>query len=164
MKTKTSLTRTMCLKTMAGRLSTAGAFGLWLLVLALPALAQTQDYSYTNQNGAITITRYTSFGGAVTIPNTINGLPVTGIGSYAFTSCASLTSVMIPSSVASIGTFAFGKCTSLTAITVDTNNRAYSSVDGVLFDKGQTTLIQYPAGKTGGYAIPDSVTAIGNVA
>jgi hypothetical protein len=46
---------------------------------------------------------------------------------------------------------------------VDTNNPAYSSVDGVLFDKSQTTLIQYPAGKTGSsYTIPDSVTSIGD--
>jgi hypothetical protein len=46
------------------------------------------------------------------------------------------------------------------AITVDTNNPAYSSADGVLFNKSQTTLIQYPGGLAGSYAIPDSVTGI----
>jgi hypothetical protein len=30
----------------------------------------------------------------------------------------------------------------------------YSSVDGVLFDKSHTTLIQYPLGKAGTYTIP----------
>jgi hypothetical protein len=38
----------------------------------------------------------------------------------------------------------------------------YSSVDGVLFNKSQTTLIQYPSGKSGHYSIPDSVTSIGD--
>ena len=43
---------------------------------------------------------------------------VTSIGSYAFISCAGLTSVTIPSSVTSIGEFAFGRCTGLTSITI----------------------------------------------
>jgi hypothetical protein len=43
---------------------------------------------------------------------------------------------------------------------VDTNNAAYSSADGVLVDKAQSTLIQYPSGKAGGYIIPASVTRI----
>ena len=46
-------------------------------------------------------------------------------------------------------------------MTVDTNNPAYSSVDGVLFNKSQTTLIQCPGAKTGSYTIPNSVTSIG---
>ena len=37
-------------------------------------------YTYTTNNGTITITGYTGPGGAVTIPGTINGLPVTSIG------------------------------------------------------------------------------------
>ena len=47
---------------------------------------------------------------------------------------------------------------------MDANNPAYSSVAGVLFDKNQTTLIQYPGGKAGSYTIPDSVTSIGGAA
>ena len=67
-------------------------------------------------------------------------------------------------SVASIGVEAFFGCTSLTAITVDPLNSAYSSVAGVLFNKSQTTLIQFPEGKAGSYAIPNSVTSIGDSA
>ena len=54
-----------------------------LLLLALPAAVQAQ-FTYTNNNGAITITGYTGPGGDVTIPDTISGLPVTSIGDYAF--------------------------------------------------------------------------------
>ncbi|MCD7958046.1 MAG: leucine-rich repeat domain-containing protein, partial [Ruminococcus sp.] len=87
---------------------------------------------------------------------------MTSIGSAAFHECTSLTSVTIPDSVTSIGSVAFRFCTSLTNIAVDENNENYSSINGVLFDKNQTTLICYPAGKTNkSYTIPDSVTSIG---
>jgi hypothetical protein len=115
---------------------------------------------------------------SVTIPNS-----VTNIGDSAFASCfrltsvtignsvtsigddafgdTGLTSVTIPSSVASIGQYAFAHCTNLTAITADTLNPVYSSVDGVLFDKSQTTLVQCPCGKAGAYIVPNSVTSVG---
>ena len=50
-----------------------------LLLLTLPAAVQAQ-YNYMTNNGTITITGYTGSSGAVTIPSTINGLPVTSIG------------------------------------------------------------------------------------
>jgi hypothetical protein len=93
---------------------------------------------------------------SVTIPNS-----VTSIGVAAFSGCTGLTNVMIPNSVTSLGSGAFGSCTSLTAISVETNNPAYNSVSGVLFDKSQTTLIEYPGGKGGSYSIPNRVTSIG---
>jgi len=47
---------------------------------------------------------------------------------------------------------------------VSSGNTAYSSVDGVLFNEDQTTLIQYPEGKQGAYTIPNSVISIGDEA
>jgi hypothetical protein len=94
---------------------------------------------------------------SVTIPNS-----VTSIGGGAFCYCASLTSVTIPNSVTSIGSEPFYGCSGLTAITVDALNSCYSSVDGVLFNKNQTTLIEYPGRKVGSYTIPNSVTSIGD--
>ena len=48
---------------------------------------------------------------------------------------------------------------------INPDNLWYSSLDGVLFNKDQTTLVAYPpAGKTGDYTIPNSVTSIGDVA
>ena len=63
-----------------------------LLLLALPEAVQAQ-FTFTTNNGAITITGYTGPGGAVDIPSTIIGLPVTSIGNGAFHSCTSLTGV-----------------------------------------------------------------------
>ncbi len=97
--------------------------------------------------------------GEVTIPN-----GVTSIGDYAFYGCESLASITIPDSVTNIGS-AFFDCTSLTSIEVLDNNKNYSSIDGVLFNKDKTELITYPAGKTASeYAIPNSVTSIGRYA
>jgi hypothetical protein len=175
-----------------------------LLSVAVPATLQAQ-FTFTTNNGAITITGYTGTNGETIIPDTINGLPVTSIadvafsyanvtsvtipdsvtniGSGAFQQCSSLTNVMIGTNVTCIASFAFYGCTSLPsiiipasatnisgwvlndcpslmAISVDTNNPAYSSVDGILFDNNLTTLIQYPGGKPGSYSVPDSVTNI----
>ena len=94
---------------------------------------------------------------SVTIPNS-----VTSIGDSAFLRCASLISITIPNSVTSIGWRAFENCTSLTSIEVLENNKNYSSLDGVLFNKDKSKLITYPAGKADSeYAIPNSVTSIG---
>jgi len=91
----------------------------------------------------------------ITIP-----LSVSSIQSYAFFGCSGLTTVFIPSSVSSIESEAFRNCSAL--INVDANNLNYSSIDGVLFNKTQTKLIQCPTSKTGIYSIPSSVSSIGS--
>jgi Leucine Rich Repeat (LRR) protein/integrase family protein with SAM-like domain len=78
----------------------------------------------------------------------------------AFMRYVSQHSVTIPNRVISIGTCAFAFCTSLRAITVDASNPVYCTVDGVLFNKNQTTLVQCAAGKAASYLIPNSVTTI----
>jgi hypothetical protein len=91
----------------------------------------------------------------VTIPD-----GVASIGPSTFGGCVSLAEITIPSSVTSIGVLAFGGCSSLSAITVDSSNSVYSSLDGVLFNKSQTTLIRCPETKVGMYTVPAGVTAI----
>lgn len=80
----------------------------WLMTL--PANAQ---FTYVT-GGTITITGYTGPGGDVTIPNTINGLPVTTIGSFAFTGHTNISGVMIPDGVISIGASKAAKPTLVT--------------------------------------------------
>ena len=76
-----------------------------------------------------------------------------------------MTSIEIPKGVTSIGLGAFEGCSSLGNIAVDVNNQTYLSIDGILFNKDQTTLICYPAGKTEvAYTIPGGVTSIGGYA
>ncbi len=86
------------------------------------------------------------------------------IGRWAFQQCNGLTTVNLPEGLTDIGTAAFAESTKLTAITVSPLNPVYSSADGALFDKSQTTLIQFPAGRNGSYTISNGVTRIGDYA
>lgn len=114
------------------------------------------------------------------LTNVSIGANVTSIGSDAFAFCSNLTGLAIPSSVtnivfASSGIVRIGigappvngpmemvaNCGRLTAITVDEQNQFYSSLNGILFDKPQTTLLEAPGAFVGSYAIPGSVTSIG---
>ncbi|MDO9256905.1 MAG: leucine-rich repeat protein [Bacteroidales bacterium] len=128
-----------------------------------------------------------TYTGVVTIPASVScnstSYSVTSIGNYAFNQCAGLSSINIPGSVTSIGNYAFCGCTGLTSTTipssvksigkyaftlnsclfyVEGNNSNFSSKDDVLYNKDQTKLIQCPASKSGSFAIPSSVTSIGD--
>ena len=110
---------------------------------------------------------------------------IRNIPTSTFFGCSSLTNVTIPESVTSIGDDAFGNCKSLLQLTiprsvediasqvfsgcnaflnVDSGNRHYRSVDGVLYDKSQTIL--YYAGRilTGKYNVPVGVKIVGDFA
>ena len=93
---------------------------------------------------------------AVTIP-----AGVTEIGIEAFVNCSRLTSITIPATVKTIGANVFGYCHELAEIKVEAANTAYTSADGVLFDKAKKTLIKYPGGRSATtYTIPAGVTNI----
>ena len=54
--------------------------------------------------------------GALEIPSSLDGKPVTSIGAYALYECNGLTSVAIPDSVTGVGRYAFTGCTNLTGV------------------------------------------------
>ena len=147
-----------------------------LLILALVLALAIKDKTYAatygkltyevQNDGTIKITDCDgNASGALTIPSTIGGKKVTSIGYHAFYDGSSLTSITIPEGVTSIDSYAFDDCSSLTSINVSENNKNYCSVDGVLFNKDKTELIQYPIKKEGtSYKIPNSVTSIGDSA
>ncbi|HTV41635.1 MAG TPA: leucine-rich repeat domain-containing protein [Candidatus Sulfotelmatobacter sp.] len=149
----------------------------------------TAQLTCVTNGGAITITGYSGSGLSLIIPGATNGYPVTTIGSAAFYNNMTLTTVTIPNSVTNIGDLAFANsalvsvtipgsvigignqafanCQSLTNISVNATNPAYSSLNGVLFDKAQDTLIQYPAALSsvsGCYTVPAGVSTIGGYA
>lgn len=106
---------------------------------------------------------------SVSFPNSLRA-----IGQQAFSYCPKLENINIPDNVSfldawvflhdtalkrvsiggnkEIGSFVcgcepFGECTALEEITVSSNNIGLTSIDGVLYTKDKTTLIQYPGGK-----------------
>jgi len=132
-----------------GRLDGTWASGMLLvLLLVVPSIAQA-EFKYTTNNGAITITKYIGSDSDVTIPDTIDGLPVTAMGSSVFCNCQNLTKVTIPNSVTRLGSFVFADCTSLTDLTIP--NRVTRIERGTF--SGCVRLRHF--------TLPDSVTNIG---
>lgn len=93
--------------------------------------------------------------GKYTIP-----MGVTGIGPLAFAGSVGLTEVSFPRTLMSFGSLPFVKCSGLSSIVVLSNNLNFCSIDGVVFNRAKTTLVQYPVGRAGDYAIPSAVTNI----
>lgn len=92
---------------------------------------------------------------SINIPNS-----VTTIGESAFDYCINLPEIYIPASVSQIGESVLGRCFALTEINVDKNNEYYCTYEGVLYNKNKTELLQCPAGKTGSFNVPTTVTSI----
>ena len=111
------------------------------------------------ENGVTTIGDY-AFLGCFNLRSITIGNSVTSIGRSAFRNCGDLLSITIPRNVTNIGSGAFVATRSLTAIHVDSNNPKYSSIDGIVYNKSQDTLLICPGGKTT-VLIPTSVTTIG---
>ncbi len=82
------------------------------------------------------------------------------IGGVAFANTDELTNIDIPASVEAIQLNVF-MGSAVTDINVDSRNKYYTDVDGVLFNKDKTTLITYPcAKKDSSYTVPSSVKEI----
>lgn len=89
------------------------------IVCALGVSAETYgNLTYRISDGEVTITGCDSSATSVTIPETIDGYPVTSIGDRAFSGCTDLTSIIISDSVTSIGDLSFSSCTGLISVTI----------------------------------------------
>jgi uncharacterized protein YjdB len=109
----------------------------------------------------VTSIEYQAFGYCKNLTSITLGNNITSIGNDAFRECTSLTSITIPNSVTNIEFRAFGSCTSLATINVGSGNNAYTSENGILYNKSKTILHTYPGGKPEhNFTIPNSVIDI----
>lgn len=105
---------------------------------------------------------------------------ITTIGESAFRDCSSLAMPLNLPNVTSIGNSAFNGSaitglnlgselltlnpdsvfynSSLTFVNIDANNPNYSSINGVIFDKAQTSIVYLPDGLVGEVFIPETIT------
>ena len=82
-------------------------------------------------------------------------------GNWTVSHCPNLVSIHLPSTVEKVkGWGVFGGNPKLKTIEVSPSNRFFASVDGVLFSKDMTRLVQCPGGRTGVYEIPGTVSEI----
>ena len=95
---------------------------------------------------------------------TINSVNIESFGSRVavFNRTDDVTTLNVGAEVTTLNSV-FYSFDDLEVINVDSGNKVYSSDGGVLYNKDQTKLIQYPYKKEGKtFVIPDSVTSIGN--
>lgn len=129
-----------------------------LTEITIPAgITEIEEYTFNNCSSLAEIT----------VPDGVET-----IGNGAFNGCSSLTKITIPKSVMQIGArfedgiisaleeTVLGNCSNLEEIIVDSNNRVYSSQDGVLYSKDMAELILCPKGKKGRMEIPQGVQSM----
>ena len=159
---------------------------LVLILIRIPVLASDNpDFTYEiNDAGGITVTGYSGKAARVSVPGSIDGLPVTKIGrgafadnrriksidipegvreisAFAFDHCDNLKSASIPSTADCIENCCFCVCMKLASIQVDPRNPVYAHIDGVLFDKAGKSLHTYPPGRAGRrYEVPEGIIRI----
>ena len=78
-----------------------------------------------------------------------NGERVVAVAAMALYQCTTVTMLQLPASVVDIGGLAFADCPNLVYVSVSAGNPNYRDVDGVLYTADESTLILYPAKRTG---------------
>jgi BspA type Leucine rich repeat region (6 copies) len=142
-----------------------------MLIAACGSAHADSTFTYTSTADAVTITGCSVKTGAVTVPATIGGLPVTSIGDSAFALGRGITSITLPDSVTSIGRVAFWECSALASINIPNSvtsigHMAFGgclSLTSITIPSGVTSIgYNTFAGCTGltSVAIPSSVTSI----
>ena len=134
-----------------------------------PSITAVPWYGYKSQvtkvvvsNGITSIGDYAFF----ELPMTRVSLPsgIKTIGQAAFNGCSELRSFVIPAGTTLIKQNAFGGGmkgkSKMEVIEVDEGNKAFKSVDGVLFSKDGKSLVAYPAGRSGEFSIPEGTESI----
>lgn len=125
---------------------------LFVGISTVPLQAGWLTYRSTNDFSGVEITDCsTSAFGKLTIPDSVNGKPVTGIRGWAFYFCTNLTEVNIPDSVTTIGPGAFSYCTSLVNVNIPSevtviSNSTFSdclSLESILIPSHITSIEAY---------------------
>jgi len=158
---------------------------LLLSILILASALQTVfgeqdgDWTYAVSSNQATITGYTGAGGAVTIPSSVNGIPVVVVGAdwppIFGGSSTSVTSITIPNSVTTIGRYAFEECSALTSLIIGdgvTNIEPFAffrcyNLNSIILPTGLVSIGELAfagCGIGGELFVPDSVQFIGNAA
>ncbi len=81
-----------------------------------------------------------------------NGDRVVAVAAMALYQCTTVTMLQLPASISEIGGLAFADCPNLVYVSVSAGNPNYRDVDGVLYTADESTLILYPAKRTGSVA------------
>ena len=124
------------------------------------AIKYVGDYVFFDDGNEIYVVKYLGDDTEITLPKYEGGKEY-GIWQYMFAYNNSFTKITIPSYVTIIDECAIYNCFALENIEVDKNNQYYKSIDGNLYSKDGTILIQYALGKKDtSFVVPNSVIII----
>ena len=131
--------------------------------------AESVPYTWTANNGEVTITGYTGTSTVVSLPETINGWPVTAVGESAFADSA-LRSIDL-GAVTTVGESAFRGCASLESVSMAAvtaiGDDAFADCENLRapgFGSGLTSIGDQAyarCGSLGSITLPDSLTSLG---
>lgn len=155
---KNELIRRLCAITLAALTITGASVGAMAVSAKEPAQTTQISASATwgvyknfewvekNDGGEkqVVIKKYKGNGKNVAVPEMINGMKVTEIGSAAFNDNTTMETVTIPKYVTSIAQRAFDGASTLKKIKVSSDNKNYSSKRGMLFNALGDTLFRVP--------------------
>ena len=146
---------------------------------------ESGDYEYQLlYDGTAAIKKYNGKESNVVLPSKIDGYAVSQINGFAFENCSTVKTVEISNGIKKLIGQVFFLCENLTEISipdsmedidsssfysynlkninVSANNQKYKSVNGILYNKNLSELIEYPRGKEDSeFIIPSSVKVIG---
>ena len=123
---------------------------------------ENEEIKYKIENGEAIVTSVPnkSTVKAITIPDEVDGVPVTKIADFAETNLEYVTEFYIGKNVKEIGVWALENNQHIAQYTVDEANEFLCSVDGVIYTKDMKTLVFCPPAKEGEYTIADTVETI----
>ncbi len=140
-------------------------------------------YVYVVENKKVTLEKYVGDKKVkkLWVPASLRGYPVTTIEGECFKRCRNVKSIIIPSSITDIGSFSYENnpnegwpddfetnpfygCVSLQECIVESGNKNYVSVEGVLYNKKMNVLLLIPADYQKKYTMPKSVRTLATFA
>jgi len=127
----------------------------WSSAITIPESIEVRDKEY-----AVTSIADSAFISSWSLTGIDIAPTITRIGSYAFKDCSRLTFADIPASVRTIGECAFRGCSAMDHFVVAEDNPSYCAVEGVLYTKRKTLLIQCPTNFTGEFNAPEEVVEV----
>lgn len=123
-----------------------------------PVEESRPTWEYKEKDGAVEIKAYNGGGTSVKIPETLDGKPVTAIGSAVFAETENVKSVELPATVTEIDDNAFAPF--VERAEVAEGNAVFSSKDGMIYEKESGALFLCPEGRTGEVTIPEGTRRI----
>lgn len=119
------------------------------LLFAGCSASTDQKLEYEIVDDHVVITKYTDSTERteISVPDEIDGLPVTEIADFSLFNAESLKKITIGKNVETIGEWSMTNNQHLSEFVVDEQNPYFCSVDGVLYSKDKKTIIYFPPAK-----------------